>query len=76
MCWMVGGGVGKGTRLIFTTYFRSDLAEYGKDAGKEVAKEDGKEEGQHDTGEKERRRETVHCIRLAVAKLKSPPVNT
>lgn len=65
MCWVVGGGVGKGTRLIFTTYFRSDLAEYGKDAGKEVAKEDGKEEGQEDRGEKQRRRGTVHCIRLA-----------
>lgn len=76
MCWVVGGGVGKGIRLIFTTYFRSDLAEYGKDAGKEVAKEDGKEEGQEDTGEKERRSALHTLSRLAVAKLKSPPVNT
>lgn len=74
---MLGGRggwfVGNGTRLIFTTYFRSDLAEY------EKGRREGSWKSRRGKSMQERkngRRDLALLSRLAVAKLKSPPVNT
>lgn len=63
---MVGGrggrAVGNETPLIFTTYFRSDLAEYEKDEGTAVGKEGWQEGWERVCRRRRTEGGTGHCL--------------